>query len=369
MRRCLELARRAEGRTSPNPIVGSVIVGDDGQLLAEGYHLRPGELHGEAAALAALGGKAPGATLYVNLEPCAHRDGGRTSCTMRVLASGVRRVVIGALDPIPGHGGGAVELAAAGIEVTTGVLADECEAVNAPFFTAARKQRPYLVLKAGCSLDGKIATTSGESRWITGAAARADGHRLRDRLDAIMVGIGTVLADDPRLTVRDLPVDPADPDRVARDPVRIVVDSGLRTPPTAALLPAKGSPARTIIAGTTAAPVEREHALVAAGAEVWRLDANGDGRVDLGALMARLVAAKIYGVLVEGGAGLHGGLVAAGLVDQLRLYVAPIILGGAAAPSWLGGPGVTELSRAPRLRFGPPQPLGDDLLLVATPVE
>src|SRR6185295_15359059 len=258
MARCLELARKAEGRTAPNPIVGCVIVSKAGKVLAEGFHAGPGKLHGEAAALRKLGGKARGATLYVNLEPCNHH--GRTPpCAPAVRDSGIARVVIGMLDPIPGHGGGARVLRRAGIAVTTGVLAAECADANRGFVSWATRGRPWFVLKAGMSLDGKIATATGESRWITSEAARADGHRLRDRLDAIIAGVGTVLADDPQLTVRGV--------RGGRDPIRVIVDSQLRTPATARVLPATGgSDARTIIATTEAAPADRAAALTAAGA-------------------------------------------------------------------------------------------------------
>jgi len=352
MRRCLELARRAEGRTAPNPIVGSVIVGRRGQVLAEGWHRKAGSAHGEAAALAKLGGRAAGATVYVNLEPCNHQ--GRTPpCAPAVLAAGVRRVVIGAMDPIRGHAGGARLLARAGVEVVRGVLRDECEAANAPFFTWARQGRAHLLLKAAVTLDGKIATVSGESQWITGEAARRDAHRLRDRRDAVLVGVGTVLADDPRLTVRGL--------RGGRDPARVVVDSRLRTPPTAQLLPAAGSPARTIVAFASAPPARRR-ALEAAGAELWQLPGPG-GRVDLAALAARLGREGLLSVLVEGGGQIHASLLAAGLADELRLYVAPLAVGGPAA-SWLGGDGVATLAAAWRFRWlGAPEPVGDDLVL------
>jgi len=358
MRRCLELARRAEGRTAPNPIVGAVIVDRRGEVIAEGWHERAGMPHAEAVALAVVGGRAPGGTLYVNLEPCRHRRNRRTApCAPAVLASGVRRVVIGALDPIRSHGGGARELARAGVEVVTGVLRAECEEANAPFFTWARSGRPRFLLKAAVTIDGKIATVGGESQWITGAPARRDGHRLRDVCDAVMVGVGTVLADDPRLTVRGI--------RGGRDPVRVVVDSRLRTPPAAKVLPAAGSPARTIIACARAAPA-RQRRLEAAGAEVWEAPAP-DGRVDLVALARRLGAAGLLSVLVEGGGELHAGLLDAGLADEVRLYVAPLAVGGPAR-TWLGGPGVARLSDAWGFRWqGAPERIGDDLVLRLVP--
>jgi diaminohydroxyphosphoribosylaminopyrimidine deaminase/5-amino-6-(5-phosphoribosylamino)uracil reductase len=351
MARCLELARYARGRTAPNPIVGCVIVDRRGRVLAEGWHRGPGTAHGEADALARLGGRAPGATLYCNLEPCDHH--GRTPpCSHAVIAAGVARVVIGALDPVPGHGGGAHRLAAAGIEVRTGVLEDACREVNLPFFTWAERGRPFTVLKAAVSLDGRVATGAGESRWVTGPAARLDGHRLRDELDAILVGVGTVLADDPRLTVRDV--------AGGRDPRRVIVDSRLRTPVTAqALAKAERAP---IVATTARAAAARAKRLAATGAEVWRLPADRAGRVSLPHLLKKLAAAGVCSLLVEGGPRVHAALVAAKLVDELRLYQAPIVLGD--GPAWLGPFGLDRLARAPRWRpVGDPVALGDDRLL------
>jgi diaminohydroxyphosphoribosylaminopyrimidine deaminase/5-amino-6-(5-phosphoribosylamino)uracil reductase len=359
MGRCLELARRAEGRTAPNPIVGSVVVDAGGAVVAEGWHRRAGAAHAEIAALAKIRRHAPGGTLYVNLEPCNHH--GRTPpCAPAVLASGVTRVVIGAMDPVAGHGGGARLLAKAGVEVVRGVLRAECEDANAPFITWARHRRAHFLLKAAITLDGKIATVAGESQWITGDEARVDVHRMRDRCDAVLVGVGTVLADDPQLTVRGI--------ASGRDPVRVVVDSRLRTPASARLLPANadGAPVRTILACASATP-QRRRKLEAAGAEIWELP-GADGRVDLAALARRLGGADLLAVLVEGGGEVHAGLLAAGLADQLRLYVAPVVVGGP-APSWLGGAGVRRLADAPRLRWlAAPERVGADLVLRAAPL-
>jgi diaminohydroxyphosphoribosylaminopyrimidine deaminase/5-amino-6-(5-phosphoribosylamino)uracil reductase len=359
MARCLELARQAEGRTAPNPMVGCVIVDPAGAVVAEGFHRRAGAPHAEAEALARLGGQARGCTMYVNLEPCNHRNNRRTvPCAPAVAASGIARLVVGMGDPIRSHAGGAAWLARQGVAVTRGVLREACLELNRAFVTAARLGRPWFVLKAGITLDGKVATRTGESQWITGPAARQDAHRLRDRLDAVLVGVGTVLADDPRLTVRGV--------RGGRDPVRVVVDSRLRTPVSARLLPANGkSQARTIVATTEAAPRTREARLRQAGAEVWRV---GRGpRVDLPALARRLAEADIGAVLVEGGAELHAALIAADLVDELVLYVAPLVLGGRGERgglSWVGGPGVDALARAARFGFaGEPRRVGDDVIL------
>jgi diaminohydroxyphosphoribosylaminopyrimidine deaminase/5-amino-6-(5-phosphoribosylamino)uracil reductase len=360
MARCIELARKAEGRTSPNPMVGCVIVGPDGMVVAEAYHKKAGAPHAEASALAKLaklGRSADGCTLYVNLEPCAHR--GRTGpCAPLVRDAGVARVVVGMLDPIKGHSGGAAWLRRRRIAVTRGVMQAECEALNRAFLTWAGKGRPLFVLKAGVTLDGKVATRTGDSQWITGEASRKDAHAWRNRLDAILVGVETVRADDPALTVRGI--------RGGRDPVRVVLDSRLRTPPTSVLLPANAtSKARTIIATTRAAPAAREARLLSRGAEVWRIAGQGP-RVDVRKLAVRLARQDILSVLVEGGAEVHASMIAAGLADELRLYIAPVVFGGTRAPGWIGGNGVSRIARAARLQFtGPPEQLGEDLVLSA----
>ena len=359
MARCLELARQAEGRTAPNPMVGCVIVDASGAVVAEGFHRRAGGPHAEAEALAQLGGRAAGCTMYVNLEPCNHRQKRRTvPCAPAVAASGIARLVVGMGDPIRSHAGGASWLARQGVAVTRGVLQDECLELNRAFVARARLGRPWFVLKAGMTLDGRVATRTGESQWITGPEARLHAHHLRDRLDAVLVGVGTVLADDPRLTVRGV--------SDGRDPVRVVVDSRLRTPVTARVLPGSSTgEARTIIATTEAAPRAREARLRQAGAAVWRV---GKGpRVDLPALARRLAEADLNAVLVEGGADLHAAMIAADLADELVLYVAPLALGGRGSRAglpWLGGAGIDALARAERFVFAAePRRLGDDLVL------
>jgi diaminohydroxyphosphoribosylaminopyrimidine deaminase/5-amino-6-(5-phosphoribosylamino)uracil reductase len=351
MRRALELAERYRGRTSPNPIVGCVIVDARGNVIAEGAHRRIGTMHAEADALAKLGGQAKGATLYVNLEPCTHV--GRTPpCAPAVIAAGVARVVIGTEDPVRGHGGGIEALRRARIKVTR-ALVEECDAANRPFLTWAMHGRPAFTLKAAMTLDGKIATVKGESQWITGEEARADVHRLRDTHDAVLVGIGTVLADDPKLTARL---------RGGRDPMRIVIDSKLRTPPRAQLLP-KRKGARTIIVTTTTAAAAKERALVAAGAEVWRFKPRANGHVPIDQLARELGKLEITSVLVEGGGEVHASFLAQGYADSLVLYVAPKVVGGP-APSWVGGKGLGSLAAAYGFAYdAPPEQLGADLKL------
>jgi diaminohydroxyphosphoribosylaminopyrimidine deaminase/5-amino-6-(5-phosphoribosylamino)uracil reductase len=356
MARALALAEKHRGRTAPNPIVGCVIVSPRGEVIASGAHAGPGKPHAEIVALRKAGARAKGATMYVTLEPCMHH--GRTPpCAPAVRAAKLARVVIGSEDPVPGHGGGIEALRRGRISVARALVA-ECDAANRPFLTWAMYGRPAFTLKAAVTLDGKIATVAGESRWITGEAARAEVHRLRDTHDAVLIGVGTVLADDPRLSAR-LPR--------ARDPIRVVLDGRLRTPVDAALLPRRKGP-RTIIATSERAPETKALALARAGAEVWRFPTRGGGRVPLDALARRLGDAGVTSVLVEGGGDVHAGFLAAHLADEVLLYVAPRIVGGP-APSWVGGPGLASLAAAYRLRFaGEPVRVGDDLRVRAVRV-
>jgi diaminohydroxyphosphoribosylaminopyrimidine deaminase/5-amino-6-(5-phosphoribosylamino)uracil reductase len=356
MARCLELAERYRGRTSPNPIVGCVVVDRRGKMIAEGAHEGPGTDHAEIAALNKLGRKAPGATLYVNLEPCNHH--GRTPpCAPVVRDAGVARVVIGIEDPITGHGGGIECLRRGKIAVTVGVLREACARANRPFVTWATHGRPAFTLKAAITLDGKIATVKGQSKWITGELARADVHRLRNVHDAVLVGVGTVLADDPWLTSR---LDGA------RDPMRIVLDSQLRTPPDARLLPGKKGP-RTIIATGKKASPARERALIKAGAEVWRVPTHANGQIDFDPFGRQLAEMGITSVLVEGGGEVHAYMIEKRIADELVLYIAPKVVGGP-AKSWVGGKGLGTLAAAPGFVLEePPVDLRGDLRLTFVP--
>jgi diaminohydroxyphosphoribosylaminopyrimidine deaminase/5-amino-6-(5-phosphoribosylamino)uracil reductase len=354
MARALALAERGRGLTSPNPMVGAVLV-RDGEIVGEGFHAEAGGPHAEVVALAAAGERGRGATLYVTLEPCNHH--GRTPpCTRAIRNAGVARVVAGAVDPNP-HviGGGADVLRAAGIEVAVGARGDEVRAQNRAFFTAMRRGRPHVTLKAAMTLDGKIAAQDGTSRWITGAEARAEAHRLRSESDAVVVGIGTALADDPALNVRLEAPWP-------REPWRVVVDSRARLPVHARVIRA-GRAERAIVAITDAAPPERVAALEAAGATVMACK-SAQGRVDLADLAARLFALDVIAMLVEGGAELNAGFVEAGLVDRIAIFLAPKVLGGAGAPTPVGGPG-RSLSQALHLARPTVRPIGDDWLVEA----
>lgn len=355
MARALGLAEKWRGHTAPNPIVGCVIVDRHGSVIAEGAHRGPGCKHAERDALDKLDGAAHGATMYVTLEPCTHT--GRTPpCVLAVIAAKVARVVIGSLDPVPGHGGGIAALRRAKISVGRALVA-ACDAANRPFLRWAKAGRPAITLKAAMTLDGKIATVSGQSKWITGDRARRDAHHLRAIHDAILVGVGTVLADNPKLTARI---------RGGRDPIRVVLDSTLRTPLTAQLLPQRNG-ARTIIATGERAPKSRATALEQAGAEVWRFKLSDGGRVPLAPLTKRLAATGIHSVLIEGGAQVHASFLAQRLVDQLVLYVAPKVVGGP-APSWVAGSGVGSLAAAYGFVLdGAPSLLDSDLRLQFRP--
>jgi diaminohydroxyphosphoribosylaminopyrimidine deaminase/5-amino-6-(5-phosphoribosylamino)uracil reductase len=362
MRRALALAERGRGTTRPNPVVGAVVA-RGGRVLAEGFHRQAGLPHAEVNALARLRAKAAlGATLYVNLEPCCHT--GRTGpCTEAILAAGIARVVVGMVDPNPlVDGEGIARLRRAGVRVDVGCLAAECRAANRAFSIWASAHRPLVTLKAAASLDGFIAPADGAATpgrrrrrapvWITGPAARRVAHELRAAHDAVLVGSGTVLADDPRLTVR-LP----GAARGADAPLRVVLDGRLRTPPDAKVL---GPGAATIVFTRRGAPRARAGALRARGAEVIELPARG--ALPVAAVLAELAARDVQSVLVEGGAAVHAAFIAAGVVDNVALFVAPRLLGGGvpiARGLTRGLEAAVGLERLGARRIGP------DLLLTA----
>jgi diaminohydroxyphosphoribosylaminopyrimidine deaminase/5-amino-6-(5-phosphoribosylamino)uracil reductase len=354
MRRALEIAERGRGLTSPNPLVGAVVV-RDGRIVGEGAHLRAGGPHAEIEALRDAGGAASGATLYVTLEPCAHH--GRTPpCATAAIEAGVARVVASMKDPNPMvAGGGAELLRAAGVTVDVGVLSAEAARQNHAWITAVRKRRPHVTLKAAATLDGKLADVHGASKWITGDAARQRAHRLRAEADAIVVGLTTVIRDDPALTVRL-------PEPWPREPYRVVLDTGARVDPRAHLIHS-GTAARAVIAVGEEAPTLRIDTLEATGASVVRCRTR-QGRVDPVDVLDQLFAREVRTVLVEGGAETHAAFVDAGLVDRVALFLAPMLLGGRDAPGVVGGAG---RSLKDALRLGRPTvtPLGDDVLLEA----
>ena len=353
MGRALALARRGVGRTAPNPAVGCVIV-RAGEIVGSGWHRRAGGPHAEVHALAEAGELARGADLYVTLEPCSHH--GRTPpCAEALIAAGVGRVFIGMIDPNPRVAGqGGELLRRAGIPVTVGIRERECRRLNEPFCKHVTSGLPFVILKSALTLDGMSATAGGDSRWVTGEAARRQVHRLRSRLDAVLVGIGTVLADDPQLTVRHVR---------GRDPLRVVVDSTLRIPLAAQLLNLS-SAAKTVVA-TVCRDRDRVRAIEACGAEVLPCRER-DGRVDLADLLAQLGRRGVQSLLLEGGATLAGEALRRGMVDKCCFFYAPKLLAGAGT-GLCSGPGVARMVDALVLREMTVRRIGDDILVEGYP--
>lgn len=350
MRQALALAQKGCGWTSPNPMVGAVIV-KDGRVIGEGYHEKCGQAHAERNALAHCAESPRGATMYVTLEPCCH-TGRQPPCVDAILESGIARVVVGSLDPNPKVAGKGIRiLREHGVTVDTGVLEAECLALNTVFFHYIQTGLPYVVLKYAMTLDGKIATRTGASKWITGEQARNRVHADRHRYRAILVGVGTVLADDPQLTCRI---------EGGRDPIRVVCDTHLRTPLSAQVVrTARETP--TILA-TCCDDAARRAAYEAAGCQVLVLPAQ-DGKVSLPALMERLGQMEIDSVLLEGGASMHGAALESGIVSRVQAYIAPKLFGGTDAPSPVGGLGAALPAEAVHLKNPTVTPLGDDILI------
>ncbi len=348
MAHALQLAARGLFTTTPNPRVGCVIV-KDGRVVGEGWHERTGSPHAEIHALKAAGEAARGAIVYVTLEPCSHH--GRTPpCAEALVNAGVARVVAAMRDPNPLVAGSGIDmLTLAGIAAETGLMEAEARALNPGFISRMTRQRPWLRLKTASTLDGKTALANGASQWITGEAARADVQTLRARACAILTGSGTVLADNPRMNVRDLDI--------GRQPLRVIVDSGLRTPADAAILPA-------LVACHHADPAARA-ALEAAGAEVIELP-GAEGRVDLAALLAVLAQRGVNELHVEAGATLNGALLAAGLVDEWVAYLAPMAVGDTAR-GLFAQPPLASLADAARFKLADVRQHGSDLRLTLLP--
>ncbi len=336
---CLDLAVKARGDTGSNPLVGAVLV-TNGEVIGRGYHRRSGDPHAEQVALAQAGNAARGATLYTNVEPCCHQ--GRTPpCVEAIIAAGVRAVVASHGDPderVDGRGFEA--LRGAGVEVLIGPLATEAAELNAGYLKLKRTGRPLVIAKAALSLDGRMATSSRGSQWITGEEARNFAHQVRGTVDAVVVGIGTLLADDPRLTARA----PG-----AHQPrYRVVVDGRLDTPPDARLLQEKaGVP---LVVTTSAGDAKLRRRLEASGAQVVGAQATSSGRVDLDDMLARLGELDVASVLMEGGSALLTNAFELGIIDKVMLFYAPLLIGGQEAlPLW-GGDGIAELASAPRVQ-------------------
>ena len=354
LHRAIELAARGRCGASPNPMVGAVVLDADGRVAGEGWHAMCGGPHAEVIALREAGDRARGGTLYVSLEPCSHH--GRTPpCADAIVAAGISRVVVAARDPNPDAAGGVERLRAEGIEVCEGPGGTAARTLNRRWLVWAEERRPWVTAKIAMSLDGHTATRTGESMWITGEAARRRGLELREEHDAILVGVNTVLADDPRLT-RRLGTNPGPPLR------RIILDARLRTPADAVVV--RTDPETTLVVTTSAADPDRRCALSSAGVEILEVPANATGRVDLDALLDALGRRRVAALLVEGGATVHGDFADCGLIDELFVFVAPLVIGGPGRPA-IGGAGIGVLADVTPYRFQEVARHGEDLELHA----
>jgi diaminohydroxyphosphoribosylaminopyrimidine deaminase/5-amino-6-(5-phosphoribosylamino)uracil reductase len=350
MRQAIRLARRGLGKVSPNPLVGAVVV-KGGRVIGRGYHRFFGGAHAEVDALRNAAEDVSGSTLYVTLEPCRH-FGKTPPCTDAIIASKIGRVVVGMLDPFPEMQGRSIDLLNRhGIATTVGVLEDECRALNEVYLKYITAGRPYVTLKFAQTLDGRIATARGDSRWISSPASLKLAHRLRARHDAVLLGVGTVLKDDPELTVRLVK---------GRNPVRVILDSKLRVPPDARVLAAQDT-ARTLVAATPAAEKSGLAALRKLGIEVLTVPPDASGRVDLKELLKTLAARQISSVLVEGGAAVITSFLRSGLFDKVIAIIAPKIMG--AGTSAVGELNITDVSKILQLSFTRVYRSGEDIIV------
>lgn len=350
-------ARKGLGRTSPNPSVGAVIV-MEGKIVAQGYHRKAGMPHAEVEALNRLGGYARGGTLYVTLEPCNHQ--GRTPpCTEAILRSGLKRVVVGMNDPNPGvRGGGCQFLRKHGIEVRIGVLEDQCRGLNEAFLKFVTSKRPLVILKSALTLDGWSATSTGHSKWITSEKSRQAVHRLRDRVDAVLVGIGTVLKDDPELTTRLKRGG-------GKHPLRVIVDTHLRIPLDARVL-SQDSSGKTVIATGPHVKPEKRIQVERTGASVLVCPVK-EGRIDLKALLVRLGEMEVTSLLVEGGATVAGSMIRERLIDKFMIFQAPKLLGGDDGVPMAAGTGARKMDECLLLKDMQVRRFGQDILLIGYP--
>lgn len=352
MERALTLAAEGRGRTSPNPTVGAVLT-KNGRIVGEGYHAYAGADHAEVVALRAAEEATRGAACYVTLEPCSHH-GKTPPCTEALIKAGITKVLVATFDPNPLVAGtGVRRLREAGISVEVGLLQEAATRLNEPYFKYIRVREPFVLLKAALSLDGKLATRTGDSQWITGEGARRRVHETRDTVDAVVVGIGTILKDDSMLTTRL-------EGRVGRDPLRIVLDSRGRLPLTARILRTGARP--PLVAVGPRIPPARLRRLKEAGAEVVMLP-QGDGGLSLRDLVSELGRREITSVMIEGGGKVATSALQAGIVDKLILMLAPILIGGEKAPTLLGGEGVEKLAEALHLTQLSVEHAGQDLIL------
>ena len=362
MKRALSLAAKGKGRTNPNPMVGAVIV-KQGHVVGEAYHQQFGEPHAEILALHRAGPRARGGVLYVTLEPCCHTKKRTPPCVPLLIQSGLARVCVAMIDPNPQvNGRGIHALKQAGLPVSVGVLEAEARHLNEVYGHWMTTGRPFVVLKGAMTVDGKIATATGESRWITGERARQDAHRLRSQVDAIMVGVGTVMADDPELSARGNKT--MTRTRIGRQPVRVVLDSRLRIPLQAKILRWVGEQP-TILCTTAEAPSQKIQLLRERGIQVWELPSHA-GMVSLKACLSCLGRGGLTSILLEGGTRLNASALQQGFVNQVRLYMAPMLLGGQDAQGLIGGLSPKKLDRAWSLADVQLKKLGKDWLVTGT---
>ena len=357
MRRVLELAQRARGRTSPNPMVGAVVV-RRGKVVGEGYHSRAGHPHAEIEALRRAGNKARSADLYVNLEPCCHF--GRTPpCSDAIVQAGIKRVFVGMKDPNKQVSGkGLRTLKAQSIVIVSGVLKEECMKLNESFVKVMKTGMPFVILKTAMSLDGKIAARSGDSRWISGKLARNHVHKIRNHVDAIMVGTETVLQDNPRLTCR------LETGSV-KHPVRIILDRRNRIPLTANVFKNSRSQPVIYVTGPDISSA-RQKALSARKVEILNSKIGKNG-FHIKHLLKKLANRDMNSILIEGGAELNASVLKAGVVDKVVAFISPILIGGSTAPGFLGGRGVMKVNSAIKLKNLEVTKIGEDLMVEATP--
>ena len=350
MKKAIRLAEKGRGRTSPNPLVGAVLV-KEGIAVGKGYHAKAGEAHAEIIALRKAGEEARGSTLYINLEPCTHY-GKTPPCVPVIIEAGVRRVVAGTEDPNPlVTGKGVGSLRKAGLEVKIGILEKECKRLNEAFHKYILKREPFVTLKVAATLDGRIATRDGESKWISGETSRRFVQRLRDEVDGVVVGINTILKDDPMLTARV---------KGGRDPFRIVLDSRLRIPEKARVI--KADPSKTIIATTQLAARDKRQRLARMGAQILVVDSKHE-RVSLKPLLSKLGEKGIMSLLVEGGSQVNGSFFDEGLIDKLLLFLSTKMIGDDQAIGIFGGKGVARLKDAVPLRELRVKRIGGDILI------
>ncbi|MFW5995812.1 MAG: bifunctional diaminohydroxyphosphoribosylaminopyrimidine deaminase/5-amino-6-(5-phosphoribosylamino)uracil reductase RibD [Halanaerobiaceae bacterium] len=355
MQKVLRLARKGEGRVSPNPLVGALIV-NDGEIVGRGYHEYYGGPHAEVNALEDAGGKLKGGTLYVNLEPCSHQ-GKTPPCSLKVRRSGLERIVIAMEDPNPlVAGSGAESLRKAGIAVTTGVLEKRAKRLNEAFIKYITTDYPFVYLKTAQTLDGYLATKTGDSEWITGKTARLEGHRLRNRVDGILVGVCTVLADNPRLTTRLS-------EGEGQDALRIVLDSQLRTPPDAKIITGDTDSGTLLVCGRKAAEVKGEEFTSRENVSLLPLELNDSGQIPLEELLVELHERETGSILVEGGGRVNYSFLQAGLVDRIYVFLAPKLLGGNDGVSAFNGKGpelMEDVFQFSEMEF---RQVGEDLML------